>query len=134
MSKVTNAIDSIIAADTTLVTSTVTVLTQVINMQEVLSGRLQVKFKASTAPGTGKIIHFYLLHSLDNVTFDEADLTGMEEIGNFSMPNDTNDHVRSIPLDGVAGTGMFAKLAVMCDAASNYGVLRSAAILRRKAN
>lgn len=129
-----NPVLTISTTDTILNTSTVITMAQVIDIQEALSGRLQVKFKCTTAPGTGKIIHFYLLHSLDGVTYDEADLTGMEEIGNFSMPNDTNDHVRSIGLDGVVGTGISAKLAVMCDAASNYGVLRSAAILRRKAN
>ena len=134
MSKVANDIQPIVTTDTTLTTSTVIILTQVLDLQEALSGMLHTTFKCSTAGTAGKVIHFYLLYSRDGVNFDEANVALMTEIGNFAIQADTNEHPVSIPLDGVTLSSKYAKLAVMCDNASNYGVLRSAYLSVRKAN
>ena len=134
MAKVTNVTTDLVTADTTLTTSTVIVDDTVINLQEALSGMLHAVFKCSTAGTVGKIIHFYLLYSDDGTNFDEANTSFMTEIGNFAILADTADHRVSVPLDGVTLSAKYAKLAVMCDNASNYGVLRSAKISIRKAN
>jgi hypothetical protein len=134
MGKVANNSFDLVTTDTTLTTSTVIVDDTVINLQEALSGVLHAVFKCTTAGTAGKIIHFYLLFSDDNVNFDEANVALMTEVGNFAIQADTADHRVSIPLDGVTLSAKYAKLAVMCDNASNYGVLRSAKINLRKAN
>jgi hypothetical protein len=130
---VTNNTLAVCSADVTLTTSAVIVLPQVIDIREALSGLIQLKYKSTTAPGTGKILHVYILHSLDGVNFDEAVTASMIEVGNFAMANDTADHLVPVPLDGVTLTGKDIKVAIMADAASNYGVLRKLDILTRKA-
>lgn len=134
MAKVTNDLTTITTSDTTLTTSTVITLSQYIDLSEALSGALHATFKCTTNGTAGKIIHFYLLYSRDNSTYDEANTALMTEIGSFAIQADTNDHVVTIPLDGVTLSPRYAKLAVMCDNASNYAVLRSAYMSIRKAN
>lgn len=133
MARMNNTNTVIASSDTTLTTSTVITLAQAVDIREALSGALHIKFKCSTGPGTGKTLSVYGLFSQDNSTFDSGEIALANLLGSFSLPNDTSDHYITIPLDGVILSANYMKVALYCDAASNYGVLRTMNMSVRKA-
>lgn len=133
MARIGNTKTDVITVDTVLTTTTLIVPAINIDIREGLSGVLHIKFKCSTAPGTGKSLTVYGIYSPDTVTWDEAAIAQNKVLGSFALPNDTLDHIVTIQLDGLGVAGNYMRLGLYCDAATNYGVARDVRAWIRKA-
>jgi hypothetical protein len=131
MGRIANTLTDIQTVDLTLTTSTFITLSTSFDAREALSGALHIKFKTTTGAAS-KTLKVYLMGSKDNVTFDDGDSTLLTELASFALPNNTNDHNVTLPLDGVTLSANYYKVGLLCDAASNYGVLRSLTASIRK--
>lgn len=133
MAQLINDLTQIISADTTCTTSANTSAAVNIDTREALSGMVHLKFKTSTA-GASNTFKVYAQYSPDGTTWDDINNNLCREVATITCPNDTTDHIASIPLTADVVAGNYMRLYFYTTIASNALVVRDAKVAIRRPN